>query len=270
VRALAGLVDDALGHPDPFDVVDVGAGRGELLSSLPDVPARWRLTGVDLAPDPARRRLAREVPPLEGLLFATSGSTTCRSTWSSTSGWCEVGRGRRRALGRAGAARTPGVGRGGGRRAAGSRWAWRGTRRGRSRRAGAARAGGRRRLRARAARPRHLGRPAADADRLARRPAGPPDPGRGSCDSPRTSRSTRCTAGCWSQQEALTALGIRSEPPPKELSKTDPRGYLAQLARASSAAELLDRGGFGRVRLGGGPRVGIPDPLLGSAGEEAA
>ena len=28
VRRLAGLVDDALGRPDPFDVVDVGAGRG--------------------------------------------------------------------------------------------------------------------------------------------------------------------------------------------------------------------------------------------------
>jgi SAM-dependent MidA family methyltransferase len=27
-------VDAALGHPDPFDVVDVGAGRGELLSTL--------------------------------------------------------------------------------------------------------------------------------------------------------------------------------------------------------------------------------------------
>src|SRR5688500_11292807 len=42
VRRLAGQVDDALGRPDPFDVVDVGAGRGELLSALPDVPPRWR------------------------------------------------------------------------------------------------------------------------------------------------------------------------------------------------------------------------------------
>ncbi|MCU1588626.1 MAG: hypothetical protein JWN31_2119, partial [Frankiales bacterium] len=45
VRALAVLVDDALGRPDPFDLVDVGAGRGELLQALGDVPARWRLTG---------------------------------------------------------------------------------------------------------------------------------------------------------------------------------------------------------------------------------
>ena len=29
---LAVLVDEALGRPDPFDLVDVGAGRGELLA----------------------------------------------------------------------------------------------------------------------------------------------------------------------------------------------------------------------------------------------
>jgi hypothetical protein len=76
VRRLAGLVDDALGHPDPFDVVDVGAGRGELLSGLADVPPRWRLTGVDLAPDPGRRTRGpgvgwrADVPPVTGLLIA--------------------------------------------------------------------------------------------------------------------------------------------------------------------------------------------------------
>jgi len=65
VRRLAGLVDRALGLPDPFDVVDLGAGRGELLGSLPDVPARWRLTSVDLAPG-----LPSELPVVEGLLLA--------------------------------------------------------------------------------------------------------------------------------------------------------------------------------------------------------
>lgn len=48
VRRLAGLVDEALGRPDPFDLVDLGAGRGELLAGLPDVPARWRLTAVEV------------------------------------------------------------------------------------------------------------------------------------------------------------------------------------------------------------------------------
>jgi SAM-dependent MidA family methyltransferase len=70
VRRLAGLVDDALGRPDPFDVVDVGAGRGELLSALPDVPARWRLTGVEVATADVPFRWAHEVPPLTGLLLA--------------------------------------------------------------------------------------------------------------------------------------------------------------------------------------------------------
>lgn len=70
VRVLAGRVDDALGRPDPFDVVDVGAGRGELLAALPGVPARWRLTGVELAPADVPFRWLPEVPPLTGLLLA--------------------------------------------------------------------------------------------------------------------------------------------------------------------------------------------------------
>jgi SAM-dependent MidA family methyltransferase len=64
-----------------------------------------------------------------------------------------------------------------------------------------------------------------------------------------------------SQHEALTALGIRSERPARELSTTDPRGYLARLAESSSAAELLDRrslGSYGWVVKA----VGTADPLL--------
>jgi SAM-dependent MidA family methyltransferase len=71
VRRLAGLVDDALGRPDRFDVVDVGAGRGELLLGLPDVPPRWRLTAVERAPDPAvGLRWVEQVPSTTGLLLA--------------------------------------------------------------------------------------------------------------------------------------------------------------------------------------------------------
>jgi SAM-dependent MidA family methyltransferase len=71
VRRLAEQVDDALGRPDPFDVVDVGAGRGELLLALPDVPSRWRLTAVERAPDPAvGLRWFPDVPPTTGLLVA--------------------------------------------------------------------------------------------------------------------------------------------------------------------------------------------------------
>jgi SAM-dependent MidA family methyltransferase len=44
-----------LGDPARFDVVDVGAGGGELLDGLAalGVPARWRLTGVEVGPRPA-------------------------------------------------------------------------------------------------------------------------------------------------------------------------------------------------------------------------
>jgi SAM-dependent MidA family methyltransferase len=47
VLRLLSLVDEELGHPPRLDVVDVGAGRGELLSAL-----------VGLAPDGLRERLA--------------------------------------------------------------------------------------------------------------------------------------------------------------------------------------------------------------------
>ena len=70
VRALAVLMDDALGRPDPFDLVDVGAGRGELLHALTDVPPRWRLTGVDLAEADVPFTWTREIPEVTGLLLA--------------------------------------------------------------------------------------------------------------------------------------------------------------------------------------------------------
>jgi SAM-dependent MidA family methyltransferase len=72
LRELAGRVDDALGRPDPFDVVDVGAGRAELLQALPDVPPRWRLTAVERAPDPGAPdvRWRSAIPPVTGLLLA--------------------------------------------------------------------------------------------------------------------------------------------------------------------------------------------------------
>lgn len=70
VRVLADRVDTALGHPDPFDVVDVGAGRGELLLALGEVPARWRLTGVDLAVADVPFGWTHEIPDLTGLLVA--------------------------------------------------------------------------------------------------------------------------------------------------------------------------------------------------------
>jgi SAM-dependent MidA family methyltransferase len=102
VLRLIRQIDDALGHPDPFDVVDVGAGRGELLTTLrsllgaePDQPGsgpgsgltttarrvrglreRVRWVAVELAGRPAGLAGAidwrRDVPDgVVGLLLAT-------------------------------------------------------------------------------------------------------------------------------------------------------------------------------------------------------
>lgn len=65
-------VDQALGRPDPLDLVDVGAGRGELLAALlaaapPELAARLRPTAVELAPG-----WRSTIPaPVTGLLLAT-------------------------------------------------------------------------------------------------------------------------------------------------------------------------------------------------------
>jgi SAM-dependent MidA family methyltransferase len=66
-RALARLVaetDAALAHPGAFELVDVGAGTGELLTGLADalpteLRRRTRLTGVEVRPRPAG--LARDI-----------------------------------------------------------------------------------------------------------------------------------------------------------------------------------------------------------------
>lgn len=45
--------DKALGRPDGFAVVDMGAGGGEMLAGMAALaPARWSLIGVDVAPRP--------------------------------------------------------------------------------------------------------------------------------------------------------------------------------------------------------------------------
>jgi SAM-dependent MidA family methyltransferase len=74
-------VDEALGHPKVFDLVDVGAGRGELLATLrlllpPGLAGRARLTGVEVAGRPADLPAGigwrRDVPDgIVGLLIAT-------------------------------------------------------------------------------------------------------------------------------------------------------------------------------------------------------
>lgn len=79
VARLLTRVDDALGRPPVLDLVDVGAGRGELLRHIASQPsscaARLRLTGVEIAERPvdlpAEITWTTQIPPVTGLLLAT-------------------------------------------------------------------------------------------------------------------------------------------------------------------------------------------------------
>lgn len=77
ILELASRIDDLLGDPSDFAVVDVGAGGGELLHHLAEVaPSRWRLVGIDdVAPRPdglGERIEWHAAPParIVGLLIA--------------------------------------------------------------------------------------------------------------------------------------------------------------------------------------------------------
>src|SRR4051812_87884 len=81
VLRLIDQVDAALGLPRRFDIVDVGAGRGELITTLrsllpASLAARARVTGVEVIPRPAGLDPAiswrRSVPDdVVGVLLAT-------------------------------------------------------------------------------------------------------------------------------------------------------------------------------------------------------
>lgn len=265
VRRLAGLVDDALGRPDPFDVVDVGAGRGELLSSLPDVPARWRLTGVDLAPDPdVPFRWTAQVPETTGLLFSNEWLDDVPLDVLFDGRLVEVAQDGTEVLG--GPAPEEAL-------AWAGRW-WPQGRRvevGLSRdRAWADAVGQVRRGLAVAVDYGHvLGdrgtwgdrRPTLTGWRGGRPVHAIPD---GTCDLTAHVALDSLQGRLISQAQALALLGVDATPPAKALSRTDPRCYLARLAEASSSAELLDRRGLGAYGWVVVP-VRVEDPLVGSA-----
>ena len=265
VRRLAGLVDDALGHPDPFDVVDVGCGRGELLSALPDVPARWRLTGVDLGPDPGTGlSWSATVPPASGLLMANEWLDDIPLDVLFDGRVVEVDRSGTERLGGPASADALGWAR---------RW-WPQGRRVevglRRDRAWAAAVGQVRRGLAVAVDYGHvLGdrttygdrRPTLTGYRDGRQVLPVPD---GSCDVTAHVALDACVAASGGrllrQREALAALGSTAELPSRGMSLSDPRGYLARLQTASRAAELLDPrglGGFGWLVC----PVGMTDPF---------
>jgi SAM-dependent MidA family methyltransferase len=265
VRALAERVDLALGRPDPFDLVDLGAGRGELLQALPDVPARWRLTAVERAPDPGGPwRWTAQVPEVVGLLHAAEWLDVVPLDVLFDGRVVEVFPDGTERLG----ALAPAALRG---------WAARWWPQGRRVEVGLARdeawAAAVARVRRGLALAVDYGHVLGDrSDFGDRRPTltgyrdGRPVHPRpdGSCDVTAHVALDACLAATGGrllrQRDALRALGIDATPPDRALAASDPRGYLTRLQAANGAAELLDRRGLGAHGWLVRP-VDVADPL---------
>jgi len=263
VGRLIARLDEALGKPDPFDVVDVGAGRGELLVALAaavpgDLKGRLRRTAVEIAARPPGLHpdiaWTDEPPPgVTGLLIATEwlDNVPLDVAVGDPPRYLHVG-------GRHGVAVD----------AADEKWlrAWWPT----TTDAGARAEIGRTRDEAWAAAVSTVERGLAVAVdyghlRGARPPLGTfagyrdgrqvdpvPD---GSCDvSAYVAMDAVAAAGeavaraepaLVSQRAALRALGVDGRRPPLNLAGEDPTGYVRALATASAAAELIDPDGLG-------------------------
>lgn len=253
VRRLAELVDDALDRPDPFDVVDLGTGGGELLAGLPDVPARWRLTAVEAA-DPWPKEvdglvfaneLLDNVPldvTFDGLVVEVAPDGTERlgppaapellawsEQWWPRSRRIEVGLSRDETW-----SRLVGTVRRGlavavdyGHAVANRRTSLTGY---------------------------------VDGRQVAPVPDGSRDlTAHVAIDSCAAATGARVTT----QREALSLLGISAATPDRRLADADPRGYLALLQESQVAAELLAPRGLGSFAWLVQP-VGIADPLTDS------
>jgi len=256
-------VDAALGRPKRFDLVDVGAGRGELLATLRALlPAglaeRARSTAVEVAPRPAgldpEIAWRRDVPDgVVGLLVATEWLDNVPLDVADRD---DHGRLRKVLVDPASGTETLGGPPDAADRFWLSRW-WPGPGRaeiGWPRDTAWADAVGQvRRGCALAVDYGHLRdeRPALGTltgFRGGRQVPPVPD---GSCDVTAhvAIDSAAGAAGVpyeiVSQRKALRALGIDSARPPLDLARRDPVGYLRALSAAGEAAELIDPAGLG-------------------------
>jgi SAM-dependent MidA family methyltransferase len=261
-------VDTALGHPATFDVVDVGAGRGELLTTLqallPGSPLaqRARLVGVEVAARPPQLDAGlgwrRDVPDsITGMLLATEWLDNVPLDLVEAD---EQGRMRRVVV-------DPGTGDetlSGGIDAADAfwlaRWWPRDGHPGSRAEVGWPRdvawadaVGAVHRGAALAVDYGHLreGRPGfgtLTGFRGGRQVRPVPD---GTCD---VTAHVAMDAVAWAtgtpytlitQREALRALGVDGGRPALDLARSDPAGYLRALAAAGSGAELIDPAGLG-------------------------
>ncbi|MFG2975749.1 SAM-dependent methyltransferase [Streptomyces sp. NPDC048331] len=268
VARLLRWVDAELGHPAQLDLVDVGAGRGELLAGVlaalePETAARVRPYAVERAErpgglDPRIRWVAAPPEGTTGLLFANE--------WLDNVP-LEIAEGGHYVLVAPDGTESAGDPLDGADRAWLERW-WPGGGRaeiGRARdEAWAAAAGTLERGLAVAVDYAHT--------RGARPPYGtltgfrggrevPPVPD-GSCDVTAHVALDSC-AGPGSvlltQRAALAALGVSGARPPLALASTDPVAYVRALSAAGEAAELTDRGGLGAFGWLVQP-VGVPAP----------
>ncbi|MFX0591318.1 SAM-dependent methyltransferase [Melissospora conviva] len=259
-------VDTALGRPDHLDLVDVGAGRGELLTAMltaagPALAARLRPTAVELAPRPPGLPAAvrwQDQPPagITGLLLATEwlDNVPLDIADHGPAGPHQV------LVDPATGQETAGPPVTGADAAWLARW-WPGAGRaeiGRTRDVAWAEA---------VATVRRGLAVSVDYGHLrGERPAGgtltgyrhgrqvPPVPD-GSCDvTAHVAVDAVAEAGAavadrpptlLTQAEALRALGVRGTRPPLALASADPAGYVRALAAASAAAELTDPAGLG-------------------------
>ncbi|OEJ32526.1 SAM-dependent methyltransferase [Streptomyces subrutilus] len=254
VARLLRWVDAQLGHPAALDLVDMGAGRAELLAgvlaALPaEVAARVRPYAVERAERPAgldpRIRWAASPPKgTTGLLFANE--------WLDNVP-LDIAEDGRYVLVAPDGAESPGGPVDAADRAWLERW-WPG---------GGRAEIGRARDEAWAAAVAGVERGLAVAvdyghTREARPPYGtltgfrggrevPPVPD-GSCDVTAHVALDACGGPgsvLLTQREALGALGVSGARPPLELASTDPGAYVRALGSAGEAAELTARGGLG-------------------------
>jgi len=271
ILRLISRIDDALGHPDRFDVVDVGAGRGELLSAvqvlahgrdLGSLRDRLRWTGVEVAPRPAGLSgdiaWRRDVPEgIVGLLLATEWLDNVPLELAEVD---QAGRVRRVLVDPKSGAESLG----GPVDAADADWLarwWPDLREAGDRAevgwprdvAWAAAVAAVRRGCALAVDYGHLraDRPAfgtLTGFRDGRQVTPVPD---GSCDvTAHVAIDSVAAAGgsayeISTQRAALRALGVDGGRPPRELASTDPAAYLQALSAAGAAAELTDPTGLG-------------------------
>lgn len=263
-------VDAALGHPGTFDVIDVGAGRGELLAALrallsadpaDDLARRIRFTGVEVAARPAGLpadlRWRRSVPePVTGVLLATEWLDNVPLDVAEVD---RDGRARRVLVDPATGRESLGADLDAADQVWVARW-WPSPKPGDRVEVGWPRdvawADAVSRVRRGCALAVDYGHLRSDRPRLGtltgfrggRQISPVPD---GSCDVTAHVAVDAAAAAAGhpyrivSQREALRGLGVNGERPPLDLARTDPAGYLRALSSAGAAAELTDPVGLG-------------------------